>query len=213
MMMKRGGFLGWVGLASLLFWTGSAQAIYTPNPAGRWAANRFFLAGDFMYNSSKDLDGGGEIKDETGFFARPAFTIARNIMIYGRLGVMDGKHLDSGFAGGFGVQGAYVLPRAPEWAIGGAFDFVYWKTGSGPADLDYIEYQFAPAVSYNVPSIPQLTPYAGVMFDFLGSDFSEDKPFGLLFGTNFDPTNHVRLDAQFRVISETGFFMSAGYMF
>jgi hypothetical protein len=34
-----------------------------------------------------------------------------------------------------------------------------------------------------------------------------------LFGTNFDPTDRVRLDAQFRVINETGFSLSAGYMF
>ena len=210
--MKRGIFVGLVGLG-LLVWCGSAQALYTPNPAGRWAENRFFLAGDFTYNADKDLDGGGEIKDQVGFFARPAFSVARNVMIYGRVGAMDGKHLDSGFAGGFGVQGAYVLPRHPEWAIGGAFDFLYWKTGSGPFDLTYIEYQFTPAFSYNVPSIPQLTPYAGVAFDFLGSDFDEDKPFGLVMGTNYDPTNRVRLDAQFRVISETGFFISAGYMF
>jgi hypothetical protein len=212
-MMKRGLFAGLMGLSLVAFSAGAAHAMYTPNPAGRWAANRFFLAGDFTYNSDKDLDGGGEIKDQVGFFARPAFSIARNVMIYGRLGVMDGKHLDSGFAGGFGIQGAYILPHAPEWAVGGAFDFVYWDTGSGPTNLSYVEYQFTPAVSYNVPRIPQLTPYAGVMFDFLGSDFDEDKPFGLLFGTNYDVTNRVRLDAQFRVISETGFFVSAGYMF
>jgi len=211
--MKGNVLAGWIGLAVVVLYAGSAHALYTPNPAGRWAENRFFLAGDFSFNESKDLDGGGEIKDQVGFFARPAYSIARNIMIYGRLGFMDGKHLDSGFAGGFGIQGAYILPRAPQWAIGGAFDFVYWNTGAGPSGLSYIEYQFTPAVSYNVPSIPQLTPYAGVMFDFLGSDFDEDKPFGMVFGTNYDVTNRVRLDAQFRVISETGFLISAGYMF
>ena len=45
--MKRGIFVGLVGLG-LLVWCGSAQALYTPNPAGRWAENRFFLAGDFL---------------------------------------------------------------------------------------------------------------------------------------------------------------------
>jgi hypothetical protein len=210
-MRKRMSF-GWTAVA-LFVWVATAQAMYTPNPAGRWAANRFFLAGDFEYDSTKDLDGGGELDDKVGFFARPAYTIAPNVILYGRLGVADANHLDSGFAGGFGVQGAYVLPRAPEWAIGGAFDFVYWDTGAPGGDLSYVEYQFAPAVSYNIPKVPQLTPYAGVLFDFLSSDFGEDDPVGMVFGTNFDPSDRVRLDAQFRVVNETGFYFSAGYMF
>ncbi len=211
--MKRGMRAWFIGVAGILVWATSASALYTPNPAGRWAPGHFFLAGDLMYNSSKDLDGGGEIKDQVGFFARPAFSIAPNVMLYGRLGFMDAKGLDSGFAGGFGVQGAYILPRAPEWAIGGSFDFVYWDTGSRNVNLTYVEYQFSPAVSYNIPSIPQLTPYAGMLFDFLASDFDEDKPFGMVFGTNYDPSNRVRLDAQFRVVNETGFYFSAGYLF
>jgi len=211
--MKSGMRVWFIGVAGILIGATSASALYTPNPAGRWAPGHFFLAGDFMYNSSKDLDGGGEIKDQVGFFARPAFSIAPNVMLYGRVGFMDAKGFDSGFAGGFGVQGAYILPRAPEWAIGGAFDFVYWGTGSRGTDLTYIEYQFSPAVSYNIPQVPQLTPYAGVLFDFLTSDFNEDKPFGMVFGTNFDPASRVRLDAQFRVVNETGFYFSAGYLF
>ncbi|HSD10023.1 MAG TPA: hypothetical protein VLF14_03510 [Candidatus Binatia bacterium] len=211
--MTRGRKWGLIGSASIFLLATEATAMYTANPAGRWAQNRFFLAGDFQYNSDKDLDGGGEIKDMAGFFARPAYSIAPNLLVYGRVGAQDAEHLDSGFAGGFGIQGAYVFPRAPEWAIGGSFDFLYWDTGSSNADLTYIEYQFAPAVSYNVPGVPQLTPYAGVLVDFLGSDFDEEDPVGLLFGINFDPTDVVRLDAQFRVINETGFFLSAGYMF
>ena len=212
--MKIRGTQLWLSvLGAVLAGATSASAMYTPNPAGRWAPGRFFLAGDFDYASSKDLDGGGEIKDRIGMFARPAFSIAPNVMIYGRVGVMDGKHLDSGFAGGFGVQGAYIIPRAPEWAVGGAFDFVYWKTGAGRANLDYVEYQFTPAVSYNIPQVPQLTPYAGISFDFLTSDFNEDNSVGPVFGTNYDVSNHVRLDAQVRFVTETGFFFSGGYMF
>jgi hypothetical protein len=211
--MKRSMRSWRVAVVGVLFAAGGAHAMYTPNPAGRWAPNRFFLAGDFSFNSDKDLDGGGEIKDQYNFFVRPAYSIAPNIMVYGRIGGGDANHLDAGFAGGFGLQGAYVLPAAPEWAIGAAFDFVYWDTGSRRRDLTYVEYQFSPAVSYNIPQVPQLTPYAGVLFDFLSSDFDEDKPVGAVFGTNFDPTDRVRLDAQFRVVNETGFFVSAGYMF
>ncbi len=42
---------------------------------------------------------------------------------------------------------------------------------------------------------------------------SQRDPVGLLFGTNFDPTPHVRFDGQVRVVSETGFFFSVGYVF
>ncbi len=212
--MMNGGLRVWLlGVGGILLAASSASAMYTPNPAGRWAPNRFFLAGDFQFNTSKDLDGGGELEDQTGLFVRPAYSIAPNVVLYGRIGFQDAKRLDAGFAAGFGIQGAYVLPAAPQWAIGGAFDFVYWDTGDRFDNLSYVEYQFSPAVSYNIPQIPQLTPYAGLMFDFLGSDFGEDNPVGMVFGTNFDPTNRVRLDAQFRVVSETGFLLSAGYMF
>jgi hypothetical protein len=212
--MMRSGRNIWLAVAgAVLAGATSASAIYTPNPAGRWAPQRFFLAGDFQYNDKKDLDGGGEINDQIGTFVRPAYSIAPNVMIYGRLGFMDADRLDTGFAGGFGVQGAWVLPRAPEWAIGGAFDFVYWDTGGRAGNLSYVEYQFTPAVSYNIPQVPQLTPYAGISFDFLASDFDEDNPVGPVFGINYDPTNRVRLDAQFRAVTETGFLLSAGYMF
>jgi hypothetical protein len=211
--MKRGASSALVAVVALLAGFTTAEAMYTPNPAGRWAPGRFFLAGDFQYNDNKDLDPSGELKDVVGLYVRPAYSIARNVMVYGRIGFQDAKHLDSGFAGGFGIQGAYILPRAPEWAIGGSFDFLYWDTGSRDVNLTYIEYQFSPAVSYNIPQVPQLTPYAGLLFDFLGSDFDEDKKVGAVFGTNFDPTDRVRLDAQFRVVNETGFFFSAGYMF
>src|SRR5256885_17148617 len=81
--MKIRGTQFWLGvLGVVLAGATSASAMYTPNPAGRWAPGRFFLAGDFDYASSKDLDGGGEIKDRIGMFARPAFSIAPNIMIY-----------------------------------------------------------------------------------------------------------------------------------
>ncbi|MGH7822919.1 MAG: hypothetical protein ACREQ9_24435 [Candidatus Binatia bacterium] len=209
----------WMRLAVIAFVTlfaGAAEAIYTPNPAGRWAANRFFLAGDFQFNAEKDLDEPrAEIEDVAGFYVRPAYSLARNVMIYGRVGFQDADGLDAGFAGGFGVQGAYILPRAPEWAIGGSFDFLYWTTETDrfEQDVDWTEFQFAPAVSYNIPQVPAITPYAGFMLDFITGDAEQDDPFGLLFGSNFDIAPSVRFDAQFRVISETGFFASAGYMF
>lgn len=191
-----------------------ARAVYTPNPAGRWSPDHFFLAGDFQFHE-KDLDPRGELDDVTGFFVRPGYSIAPNVMLYGRLGAQEADGLDMGFAAGFGVQGAYVLPRAPEWAIGGAFDFLWWDADRdrGRGDIDYTEFQVTPAVSYNIPRLPELTPYAGFSLDFLGGDLDEDDPFGLVFGTNFDLQPSWRFDAQFRVIHETGFFVSAGYLF
>ena len=206
-----------VAVLVTLAWAGVAEAVYTPNPAGRWAAHHFFLAGDFSYTADKDLeDPRAEAEDLVGVFVRPGYSIARNVMAYGRLGFQDGDPFDTGFAAGFGIQGAYILPRAPEWAIGGAFDFLFWDTEVGgrfDRDVEWVEFQITPAVSYNIPTIPQLTPYAGFMLDFLAGDVEEDDPFGLVFGTNFDLPPRVRFDAQFRAISETGFFASAGYLF
>ena len=82
-------------------------------------------------------------------------------------------------------------------------------------DIDWNEFQLAPAVSYNVPRVPQLTPYAGMLFDFVDArgPISESDPVGFLIGTNWDPTPEVRLDAQFRGVNETGFFFSVAYIF
>ena len=207
--MRPGKWNWFAVVVALLVWTADALAIYTPNPAGRWAEGRFFLAGDFQYNANKDLDSRPrEVEDMVGLWVRPAYSVARNVMLYGRLGFQDASKVDAGFAGGFGLQGAYAFPAAPEWAIGGAFDFLYWDAGD-----QWIEFQITPAVSYNIPRVPELTPYAGLMFDFLGGDFGEDDPVGFLVGSNYDVSNRVRLDAQFRVLSEVGFLLSAGYMF
>lgn len=193
---------------------GEAWALYSPNPAARWAPGHFFLAGDFVYNTEKDLDGGGEIDDLTGFYVRPAYTLMPNVIAYGRLGIQDAEGLDSGIAVGGGIQGAYVLPSAPEWAIGGAFDILHWDTeGRGGGNVDYTEFQITPAVSYNVPQVPALTPYAGLPINFISGDLEESDTFGLLFGTNFDIGSRLRLDGQFRVIHETGFAFSVGYLF
>ncbi len=201
-------------------WASGAAAMYTPNPAGRWDPNHFFLAGDFQFNSSKDLDvdhSHTSVDNMAGFFVRPSYSIARNVVLYGRLGFQGADHVDTGFAGGFGVQGAYVLPRARAWAIGASFDYLHWSSDFSHSDtnIDWNEFQFAPAVSYRIPTVPTLTPYAGMLFDFVDAHdgISERDPVGLLLGLNFDPTREVRLDFQFRAVTETGFLLSAGYRF
>jgi len=93
-----------LAVCSFLLFSAPTPAMYTPNPAGRWAPNRFTLAGDFQFNADKDLD-----------------------------------------------------------------------AGSGSTTLN--------------------------------------DTAGFLFGTNFDPSPQVRLDAQMRVGNETGFFFSAAYTF
>jgi hypothetical protein len=213
-MVRRGIRTSVIVAAAVVGLSGSAAAMYTPNPTGRWAPGRFFLAGDFSFIADKDLDGRPrEANDLVGFFVRPAYSIASNVMVYGRIGFQDGDNFDSGFAGGGGIQAAYVLPRAEEWAIGGSFDFMHWDTGRPGGDVDWDEFQFAPAVSYNIPQRPEITPYAGLVFDFLAGDVDEDDPVGMLFGANIDLVRRVRFDLQFRVVNETGFLASAGYLF
>jgi hypothetical protein len=198
-----------VGTASV------AGAVYTPNPAGRWEANRVFLAGDLQYNWEKDLDDpSAEIDDEVGIYARLSYAFMENATVYGRVGVQDADHLDTQFAIGGGVQAAWALPQARDWAVGGSFDVLWWDAeASNGADIDYTEIQIAPAVSYSVPQMRSLTPYAGLAFDFVTGDFEEDDPVGILFGASFDLDKHWRMDAQMRLISEDGLFLSVGYLF
>jgi ketosteroid isomerase-like protein len=133
------------------------------------------------------------------------------------MSVAEIRDVDAGLAVGFGVQGAYVFPRAPAWAIGGSFDYLHWSADfeNGGPSIDWNEFQLAPAVSYRIPSVPEFTPYAGLMFDFVDArdPLREDDPVGFLVGTNIDPTPNVRLDIQVRAVSELGFFFSAGYLF
>jgi hypothetical protein len=204
-----------LAIAVLALTATSASAIYTPNPAGRWDANRFFIAGDFQYNGDKDLDPNGEIDDMVGLFVRPSYAFAPNATVYGRLGFQDASHIDAGFAVGLGLQAAWEIPAARDWAVGASVDYLYWDleaSGAG-GDADYHEIQFAPAVSYNIPQLRSVTPYAGLMANFLIDDLEEDDPIGLLFGSNFDVGEHIRFDGQIRLISEAGFFLSAGYLF
>ena len=192
-----------------------AGAMYTPNPAGRWEANHVFVAGDLQYNGNKDLDSPStEVDDEVGLYARLSYAFMENATVYGRIGMQDADHLEAQFALGGGIQAAWALPQARDWAIGGAFDVLWWNAEfNNGADIDYTEIQLAPAVSYNFPAARYVTPYAGLAFDFVTGDFDEDDPVGILFGANFDLDKHWRLDAQVRLISEDGLFMSAGYMF
>ena len=201
-------------VAVWVFAASDALAVYTPNPAGRWAANRFFIAGDLQYNDEKDVqtdDGGieGKIEDEVGFFVRPSYSFMENGTIYGRIGVQEADGTDSEFAIGFGAQAAWALPAADDWAIGVSFDYLYWDLDN----IDYHEIQFAPAVSYRIPQVPEITPYFGLMADFIVDDLEEDDPVGIMFGSNFDIGEHIRFDTQVRLISETGFLLSAGFLF
>jgi hypothetical protein len=191
-----------------------ASAMYTPNPAARWKQNRVLLAGDFQYMGEKDIDGGGEIEDEYGLFVRGAYSFAPNAVVYGRLGVQDADSVEEGFALGLGLQAAWELPGAPDWAIGGSFDYLWWDLeANNGADIDYHEFQLAPAVSYNVPQARALTPYAGIALDFITDDLEEDDPVGLFLGSNIDIGENWRLDGQVRFVHEEGFFFSAGYLF
>jgi opacity protein-like surface antigen len=198
-----------LALALLAVTAAPALAIYTPNPAGRWEENRFFFAADLQYNGDKDLDSGGSIDDEVGFFVRPSYAFARNATLYGRIGFQDADHIDTEFAIGAGVQAAWEIPQAKDWAVGGSIDYLYWDLDHA----DYHEVQFAPAVSYNIPQLREVTPYAGFVADFLVDDLEEDDPVGLLLGSNFDLNENIRFDAQIRLIAENGFFLSAGYRF
>ena len=198
-----------LALAFLALVATPSFAIYTPNPAGRWEANHFFIAADLQYNGDKDLDGGGSIDDEVGFYVRPSYSFAPNATLYGRIGVQDADHIDSEFAIGAGLQAAWELPAATDWAIGCSLDYLYWDLDSA----DYHEVQFAPAVSYSIPQLREVTPYAGLVADFLVDDLEEDDPVGILLGSNFDLNDQIRFDAQIRLIAEDGFFLSAGYRF
>jgi hypothetical protein len=228
-MMRRFAVVLPAALACVL-WAVAAGGMYTPNPAGRWVPNRFFLAGDFQYNASKDIKVGNdtvELQDMVGLFVRPSYSIVRNLVAYGRLGfqqsdVKGAPSIDAGFAGGAGIQGAYEFPGAPEWALGGSFDYLHWSGDQCTApscnatrNIDWDEFQFAPAISLHPNRLPVLTPYFGLLFDFVDArnSISESDPVGLLIGTNIDPTPHVRLDLQLRIVNETGFVLSAGYLF
>lgn len=202
-----------LALAVLALAATPAAAVYTPNPAGRWDAGRLFVAADLQYNGDKDLDPNGQIDDAFGLFVRPSYAFARNAVVYGRLGFQDAQHTDAGVAVGFGLQAAMELPSASDWAVGASFDYLYWDLQSNGGNADYQEIQFAPAVSYNIPQLRSVTPYAGLMLDFLVDDLDEEDPVGLLFGSNFDMGEHIRFDAQIRLISESGFMLSAGYLF
>ena len=188
-----------------------AAAIYTPNPAGRWEANRFFVAADLQYNGDKDLDSGGSLDDTVGFYVRPSYAFAPNATLYGRIGLQDAdsRGIDTEFAIGAGIQAAWEIPAATDWAVGASFDYLYWDLDS----VDYHEIQFAPAVSYNIPQLREVTPYAGLLANFLIDDLEEEDPVGILLGSNFDVGEQIRFDAQIRLISENGFFLSAGYRF
>jgi hypothetical protein len=201
--------------AAVLVALGATQvrAMYSPNPAGRWAENRFFVAGDLQYNQ-KDLEHNGDLDDEVGLFVRPSYSLAKNVTIYGRIGFQDADHLDAEFAIGGGIQAAYVIPNARDWAIGGSFDYLFWNAQTnGGSDVDYHEFQLTPAVSWNPSQLRALTPYAGIPINFLSGDLDEENTVGLMLGSNYDLNEHVRFDAQVRFVSETGFFLSAGYLF
>jgi len=188
-----------------------ASAIYTPNPAGRWEDHRFLVAADLQYNGDKDLDSGGSLDDTVGFFVRPSYVFAPNATLYGRIGLQDAdsRGIDTEFAIGAGIQAAWEIPAATDWAVGASFDYLYWDLDS----IDYHEIQFAPAVSYNIPQLREVTPYAGIMANFLVDDLDEEDPVGILLGSNFDIGKQVRFDAQIRLISENGFLLSAAYIF
>lgn len=203
-------------VAGVLCWASAAAAMYTPNPAGRWAAERFFVAGDFQYITSKDLDPPGKIEDVAGFFVRPGYSLLENFVVYGRLGFQTADRVDTGFAGGFGLQGAFPLPRASAWAVGGAIDYLHWSADTSRGrNIRWNEFQLSGAVSYQPASLPGLTPYAGLLFNFVDGrgSLSEDDPVGLLFGASFDASAPFRLEGQFRVVSETGFLLSFAYVF
>jgi opacity protein-like surface antigen len=199
----------WSAVFVLALGATEATAMYTPNPAGRWEAGHLFIAGDFQFNTEKDLDPRGEIEDMLGLFVRPSYAFAPNAVMYGRIGFQDADDNDTEFAIGAGLQAAWELPGATAWAIGGSLDYLFWDLDSD----DYHEVQFAGAVSYNIPQLREVTPYAGLVADFLVGDLDEDDPIGILLGANFDVGDRIRFDTQLRVINETGVFLSAGYRF
>jgi len=198
---------------------GLSFGVYTPNPAGRWQAHRFFIGGDMQFNASKNMDANRprafDVDNMYGFFVRPGFSVAENIVVYARLGVQGAEDVHAGFAGGFGVQGSYEIPALPELAVGGAFDYMHWagEFTRGP-NIDWNEFQITPAVSYQPRRFQEFSAYGGVMFDIVDATrLSEQDLVGLMLGVSYDFTDHFRLEGQARVISEDGLYLGATYIF
>jgi hypothetical protein len=223
--------VGLLGIVALLLSAEAASAVYTPNPAGRWQKHRFFIAADVQY-LKKDIDLPGPdnktVEEEIyGMFVRPSFSIAPNVTVYGRIGFQDTDLVELGFAGGAGAQLAYPLPWAREWAIGVSYDFLYVEDSDFedvPGSREWMEHQIAPGVSFTVPRVRALTTYAAALIDFVeaertqgngqsGGELEQDDLVGLAVGLTVDPIPNLRVDVQFRAISETAASLSVGYLF
>jgi opacity protein-like surface antigen len=226
--MMRGSqcLVGLVGL--MLLWCVTAEAVSTPNPVAPSKGGRFFLAGDFDFRFEKDIDfdngGKGEFDDMLNLFLRPGYAVIDNVTVYGRIGLWSADDIDPGFTFGAGAQGVYIVPRAPEWRVGGTIDFLYAgaEVEDSDADVWFVEFQLTLAGGYAFRQVPGLYPYAGFMLNFLSGevevrgrdqDFDQDDVFGLLFGASFDVTDNLKVEGQFRLISEDALFLSVSYRF
>jgi hypothetical protein len=193
-----------------------AEANLIGDPTLTNGAGRFGVGGELDFVLDRDLENGGSFSMETTrVIGNASFGLTRNIDGFVKLGLFNGElgdggniDIDPGFAIGVGGRASFI--ERGDLRFGVLAQVLYFNaeldTGGNP-DIDWIEFDIAPAVSFR--GLGQIVPYAGLKLSWLDGDtdpvgdFENDDLIGIFGGASFAVSPTISVGAELRLLDES----------
>lgn len=186
---------------------------------------------DFAKRKVKDSSGSSDAKTER-YLLNGSYGLGM-ANAYLKLGSVttkpdiSGVSVSDGSAMGYGVgvkATVHEIPKKVKYGVGIqllTFSTKHTVSGvSGDYTIDWMEYDIFAGGSY-LP-LGELVPYGGLVLSKVdgktkgpgvSQSFNEDSSFGIFLGGDFKINDQLKAGAELRLVNETSFALSVGYMF
>lgn len=201
-----------------------AEASLIGDPTLTTGEGRFGLGADLDIVFDRDIDVGNGSLDTNRLLAQGSYGFLRNWDGFVKLGLFNGEvdpgstDIDLGLAVGVGARGSFL--ERGDIRVGLLAQLIYFASEldtPGSPDIDWIEVDVAPAVSYR--GLGQVVPYGGVKLSWVDGDidgrfdFEQDDIFGIFGGASVAISQQLQLGAELRLLDESAIGFFARYSF
>jgi hypothetical protein len=192
-----------------------AEANLIGDPTLTNGAGRFGIGGELDFVLDRDLEDGGTADLETTrIIGNASFGLTRNIDGFVKLGLFNGElsdggaiDIDPGFALGVGGRASFIERGDLRFGVLGQILYFNAELDTvGSPDIDWIELDIAPALSFR--GLGQIVPYGGLKLSWVDgdagdADFENDDLIGIFGGASFAVSPTISVGAELRLLDES----------
>ena len=188
-----------------------AEAGLIGNPTLTTGAGRFGVGGELDLVFDRDFDEGGDVETNR-LLVTGSYGFLETADGFVKLGLWNGEidpgatNIDPGFAIGVGTRISFL--ERGDLRFGVLAQLLYFTAEvdtAGSPDIDFLELDVAPAVSYR--GLGPIVPYVGAKISWVdgdvgGVDFENDDMLGIFGGATYAVSRNVLVGGELRMVDE-----------